>query len=136
MNSEGTTTSVHRPPQVSPSDIAKFLVERGLIDKDITNEIKQHLKYNTILYLKDKQGLYAVARWNIYGDIAEIIDTAIREDKERKGILYTLIRRGLKKFPYVNYITFKRGLLNRGFKLMSLTRFKRSLTKFKEKKNV
>jgi hypothetical protein len=124
---EGTTVIVPHPPQ-SPPSIAKFYIDNGYDPstiKSLTESIEGHLKYNTIIVKQDDLGIYAVARWNIHGTVAHILDVAVRKDKRGDYILQEMITEGINKFPYATHIMFRRDLKNQGLTMLSIKKYKK-----------
>lgn len=81
--------------------------EKELESADIFSLIVEHLKYGTITILSDEYGVYALSRWNIDGDTAEVLDLII----SRNGgadLVNEMIQIGARPFPDVKYITFNR----------------------------
>lgn len=51
--------------------------------KDLIRAARDHLNYKTLLVLRDKEGIYALARWNVLPNrtVLHIIDLIIRPDR-------------------------------------------------------
>lgn len=84
-------------------------------NKEVIEEyIKRHLEYGTAEVLFDDEGeVIAVVRWNITGVTAEVCDLIIHPDyRGNDKIMIYFLQRGLKKFPYMKFLMFKRGYDN------------------------
>lgn len=92
--------------------ITDFIIKYSMyVDREKIKEcVRQHLKYNTLIYVTDKKGkIAAVCRWNVEGTIAHVIDLMIREDYRNNGMIKTILTKGLIKYPYVTYLCWERG---------------------------
>jgi len=79
------------------------------IDRNTLKEhILKHLEYKTILIVMNKDEVIAVCRWNVKGEVADILDLAIDEKFRKKGLIKELLHAGLKLFPYVKYLSYER----------------------------
>jgi hypothetical protein len=86
-------------------------------DCNLEEWVQEHISYKTCNVIYDKDGeIIAVARWNVEGDTAEILDVTIRKDNRSISTLKELIRHCYKyghiEFPFVKYIKFERGRRN------------------------
>ena len=73
--------------------------------------IRKHLEYNTCIYLTDeKNEIGAVVRWNISksGIIAHVLDLIVRPDFRRRGLIKTMLIKGLIKYPLVRFLSWER----------------------------
>ena len=71
--------------------------------------VGKHLTYNTFTILRNKEDkIIAVARWNIYGTVAHILDVIVKKENRNMGILNVLVSIGWTKFPFVKFISFER----------------------------
>lgn len=83
-------------------------------DRELLKEyVLEHEKYSTIDYAIDNHGhIVAVCRWNMSsdGEIALILDFAIRDDFRSVGVGKDFVLRALKKFPSIKKLQFQRGV--------------------------
>lgn len=88
--------------------IAKHLKYENI--DELEGYVNKHFEYGTIDYAVDNIGeVVAVVRWDVNDNVFKIIDFVIREDYRNKGFGKKFILRGLKRFPNVEYLEFKRG---------------------------
>jgi hypothetical protein len=70
----------------------------------------EHFNYKTTFVgLDDNKEVTFVCRWNIDGDVADILDLYIREDYRNKKLIQQLLQRGIWIFPMVRFIRFERN---------------------------
>jgi len=82
-------------------------------DKDLIRlYISEHIKYKTcLIYYNEFNTILAVCRWNISDDgkTAYILDLIIHPAYRRdKRLLYMLLGKGLRMYPQVTSLTWKR----------------------------
>ncbi len=78
--------------------------------KQLAEFIELHQKYGTLMTVKDKKGILAVARWNWVGEEAvHIMDVVIRKDARGVEALKGLLILGIKHNPTCKYIGYQRG---------------------------
>lgn len=98
------------------NDIDKVLdfIQEHLKYKDrelLEKYIKEHEKYGTIDYAVDTNGdIVGVVRWNMIGNVASVLDFAIKKEFRNKRIGTDFIIRAMMKFPQIEKIEFNRGL--------------------------
>ena len=92
--------------------LADFLVRHNkYVEKDKVKEyIAEHLKYGTIDWCVDNDEIVAMVRWNVRGDTFEVLDMSVDEKYRKQGLGTEFIKRGLKKWPDVKWLEFKRGV--------------------------
>ena len=71
--------------------------------------IQEHLKYGTIETIELEGEIIAFARFNVATDVATILDCVIHPKYRNKNLMRLMLIKGLKKFPYVEYIEYERG---------------------------
>lgn len=74
--------------------------------------LKEHIIYNTLDTLYKDGKVIAVVRYNINFDTktADILDLIVRKGEEGKKIVKYFVARGWSRFPYLEYVQFKRAL--------------------------
>lgn len=93
--------------------IVNFIIRHNKYkDRKLIKEyLEQHRKYGTLDYgIDEESNIVAVVRWNINGDIADVLDFSIRKDFRNKGLIKDFIKRAMVRFPEIKYISFKRGV--------------------------
>jgi hypothetical protein len=97
--------------------IVKFIKDNGGqtykdFDKDeLAGVVDLHLQYGTCMIIRDgKNNICAVARWNISGTTAEVLDVIVRKDYRNKNFLKMMLGVGITKYPYVRFLKFQRGI--------------------------
>ena len=106
--------------------IARFWQKYGYYDVSYDQllwAIGEHLKYGTIEVIKVKDDIVAFGRFNIDGLNALILDVVIRPDHRRKKLMKLMLLRGWKRFPFVKYIQFERGLKDKRTRRINMTKF-------------
>jgi ribosomal protein S18 acetylase RimI-like enzyme len=81
-------------------------------DRDLVkNYLNEHYKFHTIDYADSNGEIVGLVRWNISedGETGFILDLAIRPDWRGRGLGNHFIRRALRSFPKVKWLSFKRG---------------------------
>ena len=74
----------------------------------LTRSILKHIHYGTIIVLKDEKGIYAVARWDIEGEVAHVFQVVLRPDRRNQRLIRVLVMMGISKFPSVKYLKYER----------------------------
>jgi len=78
-------------------------------DRELLKEyILKHWEFKTAFVMQDDEDVIAVCRWNIEGNIADILDLYIDKDFRGKRIIQQFLQKGLWIFPQVKYIRFER----------------------------
>ena len=95
--------------------IVDFLIEHNKYeDRELLKKyIEEHREYGTLDYAIDTNGaIVAVCRWNVSadGNVADILDFAIRDSHRNKGIGGNFIVRAMRKFPKLESLEFTRGV--------------------------
>lgn len=91
--------------------IVDFIIYHMGGDKaQLSKDILRHREFDTITVVEDKKGIAGIARFNVHGETAHVLQTVIREDIKGLGILRLLVARSWHKFPYLRFITFNRKL--------------------------
>lgn len=104
-------------------DLTKFLWENCdyLHEFNSQDELEQavekHIEYRTIICSFDDKGFTGVCRFNIDGDVCEVLDVAVRPDKRNNGILQELLCKGLEVWKDVKFLEFHSVKHNRNFKI-------------------
>ena len=80
----------------------------GWDKQDILRAVLKHLEFETIFYVRDKQGFAGVLSLNITGNTAFVLDLFIRKDCERKGIIKYLAIEGWKRWRCCTHFVFQR----------------------------
>ena len=81
----------------------------------------KHFDYKTAFVgIDDNKEITVVCRWNINGDVADILDLYIREDYRGNGLIKQLLTKGIWLFPMVKYIRFERFVKGRPFRTLSV----------------
>lgn len=77
---------------------------------DLLKAVDKHLKYKTIVVLRDNKGITAIVRYN-WQDKSTIfvIDAITRKDKRSARFMYEVMVKGLNTVPNCKYIWFHRG---------------------------
>ena len=80
-------------------------------DREIIKEyINIHLGYGTCDYAFNGNGKVAyVCRWNIENRTAVILDLIISKRFRRKGLIKKILQKNLDRFPFVHFLSWKRG---------------------------
>ncbi|KYK25700.1 hypothetical protein AYK26_07730 [Euryarchaeota archaeon SM23-78] len=115
-------------------EIINFIIKEGNgvynnIDKGrLKGIIQKHLEYGTAMVIRDKTGIMAVARWNLYGEdilTALVLDAVVREDYRKPLTLRQMVALGVSKNPSVKFICFKRESKypDRDIRIYSVDRF-------------
>lgn len=81
-------------------------------DRNLIKEyIDKNKEYGTFDYAVDTDDkVVAIVRWNMDGNIAEVLDFAVREEYRNQGIGRDFVLRALERFPQIKYLRFKRGI--------------------------
>ena len=90
--------------------IVSFLMEHSIHD-DVEQSIDcvdKHTEYNTMLVLEEDDEVIAVARWNITGAVAHILEAVVRPDKRNGDTLRKMIDMGLMLNPDITGVTWDR----------------------------
>lgn len=101
---------------MSPSDIQEIFdfVKQNYRafykESELKKAIKGHINFGTYVVLRDDKGIAAVCRWNIAGNVAHVLDLILRKDVKGRGLIKYVTALGWKKFPYLKWITFERGV--------------------------
>ena len=94
-------------------EILEFWKKYGYYDypqEILLEAINKHLEFKTIEYVKLKNQIVALARWNVEEDTAHILDCVVRPDFKNKRLIKLMLLRGWKQFPYVKKIRYQRGI--------------------------
>ena len=107
-------------------EIASFWRSYGYYDVSYDQllwAIGEHLKYHTIEVIKVRDEIIAFGRFNIDGLNALILDVVIRPDYRNQRLMKLMLLRGWKRFPFVKFIQFERGLKDKRTRRISMTKF-------------
>lgn len=78
-------------------------------DKEVIKSIvSKHIQYGTFDYEEDYNGIVYCLRYNIDGNIADVLDLCVR-DKEALGVIKYIIAKNLIKWPVLVYFRFVRS---------------------------
>jgi N-acetylglutamate synthase-like GNAT family acetyltransferase len=91
--------------------IADFIQKYNPTYKDrdsLIEYLKQHFEYKTAFVMYDNDKIVAVCRWNINGEVADILDLYIHEDYRRHRIIQQMLFKGHWMFPQAKFIRFER----------------------------
>lgn len=80
----------------------------GAYRLDILRAVLKHIEFETIVYVRDKNGMAGCARFDIIGETACVLDAFVRRDCEHKHILKYLALEGWKRWSMIKFITFER----------------------------
>jgi hypothetical protein len=80
----------------------------GMTREQLAEDIKKHIEYGTIVVLKDEKGIVGATNFNLDGDTAHIINTAVRQDLRNQDVLVEMLKFGFKKFPHGKFLIFDR----------------------------
>jgi len=96
-------------------EIIEFVVEHGGANyakmpyDDFVKAIKKHKEYGTLMSVRDKKGIAALARWNwINEEEVEILDCVVRKDLRGPRMIKYLIHLGFNKNPKAKYMKYQR----------------------------
>jgi predicted enzyme involved in methoxymalonyl-ACP biosynthesis len=108
--------------------IAQFLIDNGRYKQEdierLRDVIQQHLFLGNLITKYDQQGIYAVVRFDVVGNVAYIMDCVVRRDKRFQNILKELVAEGLMRFPQVKRLRFERSAKNKPMKHINIDKFK------------
>lgn len=82
------------------------------VDREKLREyVRVHEGYGTFDYAVNEVGdIIGIVRWNMNGDVAEVLDMAVREGFRGRKIGNDFIKKALNRFPSMKKLRFKRGL--------------------------
>jgi len=106
--------------------IARFWRSYGYYDvpyEQLLWAIEEHFKYRTIETIEVGGEIVAFGRFNVEGINATILDVVVRPDYRHKKLIKLMLLRGWKRFPFVKYIQFERGLKDRKKRRISMKKF-------------
>lgn len=95
-------------------EIARFIIEFGnnfYEFKDLEHQINKHIEYDTIIVLRNSKdmSIKAVARFNIDGSVADILDVVISSSEKNKKVIQLLTSILWTKYPVLKYIAYERA---------------------------
>ena len=105
--------------------ISQFWAKFGYYDvpyEKLLEAINKHLNYGTIEVIEKEGEILAIARYNIVGDTAIVLDAVVKPEFTFKNLLKLMIINGLKKWK-VEYMEFERGLKERGSRRYMISKF-------------
>ncbi len=80
-------------------------------DREFLEEIvRKHLEYKTIMTIRDKEGIIAVARWNENKTTALVLDAIVKKEHRNGKMMKYLIALAENKMPYLKKIQFDREI--------------------------
>lgn len=90
--------------------LTDFVLENShyMSREGIKEAIIKHNRVNTCSYLEKDGKIIAVARWNVFGVTAHILDVIIDKEYRGKKLFPALLAVSWGRFPYVKYISFER----------------------------
>lgn len=93
-------------------ELTDFAFEYGA-HKDqekLREAIAGHIRFNTFVFLRQKGTgpVIALALFNIFYYVAEILEVIVRPDYKNKGLLKRLMIKGLRKWPEGKYFFYVR----------------------------
>ncbi len=106
--------------------IVKFWRKNGYYDVDIDtlkDIIEKHISYNTFLIEEYNDEIIGICRFNIDDIVCTTLDVVIKPEYRNRNMLRLFILKGLKKFPYIKKIRFKRGLRHTRIKEYDIYKF-------------
>jgi len=98
-------------------EILEFIAESGgenyrkMPADEIIDAIEKHIEYRTILTVRDKKGIWGIARWNwVNEEEVDILDVIIRKDRRSIRAIKYLVYLGFKNNPSARYMKYKRDI--------------------------
>lgn len=90
--------------------VIDFLKENSIYKDDefLRKNLTVNLQSKTCIVLYDKTKIVGVARWNLHGDTAHILDVCINKSWRNGKALMMLLAKGHSMYPDVKYIEFER----------------------------
>ena len=78
--------------------------------------LTKHFEYGTILYEERNEEIIGFTRFNIETDTCYCLDAVVRPDYRFKRLLKLFLIKGLKKFPNVTKLCFRRYFKKKDWK--------------------
>ena len=77
--------------------------------KEMKYALAGHYQFGTLDFDFDSFGIAYLVRFNVEGEVAEVLDLCIRKDLRGKGLLRMMGLKNWARFPLVKKIRFERG---------------------------
>lgn len=90
------------------ADFIHRYAQRAFPHDELLEILEGHIKFNTLIVLRDEKGIAAVCRFNVEGATAFVIDLIVRTDAENEGLIGYITAIGWQRFPYLRYVRFER----------------------------